>query len=107
MRIVKTFIKKHIDLDHIVAISDAYLTYVPWIGKSLPAVEFEIELALKNTPIKHTRLLTNEEFKDDMFVMEDGSYVDAPHSFKDKRTLAEANLQAQIDDLIWEWKHKT
>lgn len=109
MRVVKTFFKKHIDLDHIVAISDAYLTYVPWIGGSMPAVEFTIEFALKDTPLKHTRLLTNEEFKSGMFTMEDGSLVDAPHSeeFKDRSTLAEVNLQAQIDELIFDWKHKT
>lgn len=108
MRVVKTFFKKHIDLDHIVAISDAYITYIPWIGHSRPAVEFSIEFALRDEPMRHTRLLTEKEYSGGMFVMEDGSFVDAPHSedFKERRTLAETNLQAQIDELIFEWKHK-
>lgn len=108
MRVVKTFFKKHIDLDHIVAISDAYLTYVSWGLGSEPAVEFTIEFALRDEPMKHARILTHEEFVNKMFTMEDGSYVDAPYSeqFKGMRTLAEVNLQTQIDELIFEWKHK-
>lgn len=108
MRVVKTFFKKHIDLDHIVAVSDAYMTYIPWIGHSRPAVEFSIEFALRDEPMRHTRMLTLEEYKDDKFVMEDGSLVEnLPYPPSNARTLAEVNLQAQIDELIFDWKHKT
>ena len=108
MRIVKTFFGKHIDLDHIVAISDAYITSsVPWCLNTHPAVEFTIEFALRDEPMKHTRLLTHEEYKDGKFVMLDGT-LDDSYYYRDEKsqTLAEANLQAQIDELIFEWKHK-
>lgn len=107
MRIVKTFFKKHIDLDHIVAISDAYITSVPWCLSTHPAVEFTIEFALRDEPMRHTRLLTYEEYKDGKFVMVDGT-LDDSYYYRDDRapTLAEANLQAQIDELIFEWKNK-
>lgn len=107
MRVVKTFFKKHIDLDHVVAISDAYMTYVPWGLGHHPAVGFSIEFALRDAPMTHTRLVAQDEFKDKKFVMEDGTLVDnIPYDDDRIRTMAEANLQSQIDELIYDWKHK-
>jgi hypothetical protein len=89
--IVKTFIGKHIDLSKVIAISDAQLMDRSWI------VGFTIDVQLRDEPIKYQRQLDYDEYKFN------GKH-EIIYSEDMKTPLAVGRLQAQINELIEQWK---
>lgn len=104
-----TFMRKHIDLDKIVTISDAY--FIDNMGHGGWFVGFHMEAQLMDEPIRFMRELEDEtEVTFGMSVghrakLVDGKATKEPQFVKNPLDiLAVANLQHDIDGLIQEWK---
>lgn len=91
--IVKTFIGKHIDLSKVIAISDA--RFIDRMGHGGYFVGFEIDVQLRDEPIKYVRGFEYIEESEGLKIVygEDGN-----------TPLAVERLQAQIDHLVEQWK---
>lgn len=95
--IVKTFIGKYIDLSKVVSISNA--KFIDRMGFGGWYVSFEIHIQLLDSPIVYTRKFAYDEYK--FGTSREFKKVYA----KDGVTLlAVERLQAQIDDLVAQWK---
>lgn len=97
----------HIDLDKIVAISDAY--FIDEMGSGGWFVGFWIEVQLKDERLYLRRELVDEtEVKFSMTVGHQLKVLDAswqgPHVYSRPDIVAVHNLQRDIDGLIEKWK---
>lgn len=95
--IVHIFTGRYIDLEHLVSISDA--KFIDRMGSGGFYVGFEINLLMIDQPIVYERKFEYDET--DRHSSHRQKPVMAPYS---NRTLAEIRLQAQVDDLVKQWK---
>jgi hypothetical protein len=116
--IVKAFIGKHIDLDKVVSISDA--RFINLMGSGGYFVGFEIYIQLLDKPIKYMREFDRDEVSWENKVIDNKTYPSVPrpvtvsgsdrdsHYYTDGKLdfdiLAVQRLQAQIDELVEQWK---
>lgn len=86
---------KHVDFSKVVAISDA--RFVDRMGSGGYFVEFEIDIQLLDKPLKYSRSF-------DYYEMDRMSDRLKPLYHSNGKTLAELNLQKQIDQIVELWK---
>lgn len=106
--IVKTFTGKNIDLSRVVSISDAY--FIDKMGSGGYYVGFEIHCQLLDAPIKYTRPFEYDEYTHEGGVkvkLINGEFENTSNFLygeNHRRILAVRRLQAQINELIEQWK---
>lgn len=89
-------LRKHVDMSKIVAISDAY--FIDRYGSGGYYVGFHIDVQLMDQPLKYERELEYHEQHDT------SGYRKSPKYGKNGKTIAEINLQREIDKIIELWK---
>jgi len=105
-------LKKHIDLDRLLTVSD--VRFVDMMGSGGWFVEFDLLFQLQDKPVVYSRRLDDSEqrfTRETGFQLaiedEQGNVVFSPyHVVKTNlKIVAVKNLQREVNELVYMWKH--